>query len=94
MSARIWVRHPDLDVVKQVAASSRPILARGGWQQLTDDEVAAHEADLQAARDARAAALAPASAPPAPAPQPDKAAKKSAPEKATAPAATPEKQES
>lgn len=101
MSDRTWVKHPALGVVKEVAASAVRVLVRGGWQQLTDDEVTAHEADLRADREARVAALTPPS-PERPAPEPDKTAPKNAvtpekaatPEKATAPAATPEKQES
>lgn len=93
MSDRVWVHHPKLGVTKQVAASAVRVVVRGGWQQLDDSQVAAHEAVLAADRAARVAALTPAT-PEAPAPEPEKAAPKKAAEKATAQAATPDKQES
>lgn len=65
---RVWVRNNG--VTKQVAATAVPVLAPGGWAPLTKAEVAEHEKQLLAERDARHAALTPASAEPAPEPEP------------------------
>lgn len=112
MSERVWVTHPDLKVVRQVAASAVPVLGNSGWKRMTAAEVADHEAALAADRSARIAALTPialaglSAAAAVLAEATDKPAgakatrstgaaeKSEIPEKATAQAATSEKQES
>lgn len=61
MSGRVLVKSLS-GAVKDVAASAVPVLAAGGWQPLSEPEIAAHRAQQAKDRAAREAALMPASA--------------------------------
>jgi hypothetical protein len=57
MGARTYVRHPESGAVREVAASALRMLVRSGWQELTDDEVAALHEQRLADRTAAEAAM-------------------------------------
>jgi hypothetical protein len=75
MSRRVLVRHSS-GTIREVAASAVPVMAPGGWQQLTDAELDTYRQEQAAAKDARRSSLTahsqrpPAASAPSPRPRP------------------------
>lgn len=40
MSGTVWIKHPGLDVVSEVPATSLAQWRQSGWDQMTDEELA------------------------------------------------------
>lgn len=59
MGARTHIRHVESGAVREVASSALRMLVRSGWQELSEDEVAALHEERRAERAAAEAAMTP-----------------------------------